>query len=243
MTTFTDLQQTVTALQQEHGARPFGACTGCGASLMVWADDPNKEPKDIAKGSSYCGPLGRGDYRQHTPNITMALAYEAVYLFGFLAGQATATGSCTCCHEPRLSFRYGSDREEWGHVDDQHFAEMRHIHVDGSSSDCDGRYSHGRVYRLNTGIAKWALRPSRALKGCEDEEPTWHDLVTYVFQQTAPVWSGRTTIDMDTEAGWMRWSTSTDEGGSGGEARICADQDCAYDDDRFRDHTAERMGY
>ena len=178
-----------------------------------------------------------------TPLVTPELARQAIYLFGALAGQPTATGLCTCCEEPRLSFRYGDEREEWGHVDDQHYAEMRHIHVGSSSSDCDGRYDHGHVYRLNSGIAKWALRPSRALKGCEDEEPTWHDLVTYVFQQTASIWSGRTTIEIDTDEGYMRWSTITDEGGAAGEARICADPGCAYDSDRFRDHRAESMGY
>lgn len=178
-----------------------------------------------------------------TTAIPDELARQFVHLVGALTGTPAAVGHCTCCAEPRLAYRFGGEREEWGHVDDDHFAEMRHIHVDGSSSDCDGRYSHGHVYRLNSGIAPWALRPSRALKGCEDEEPTWHDLVTYVFQTTASIWSGRTTIEIDTDAGTMRYSTVTDEGGAGGEARVCADPGCAYDDDLFRDHTAERMGY
>lgn len=234
---------TITDLQQAHGARPFGACTGCGQPLMVWADDPNQEPKDVAQGLSYCGPHGRGDYRRHTSNITLSLARQAVFMFGAMAGIEAHTGMCTCCETPRLSFRYGDEREEWGHIDDQHYAEMRHIHVDASSRDCDGRYDHGRVYRLNSGIAKWALRPSRAMQGAENEEPTWHDLVSYVFRHEASIWSGRATIEVDTEEGWMRWSTVTDEGGEGGEARVCADPHCAYDRDHFRDHSAERMGY
>lgn len=171
----------------------------------------------------------------------LSVARQAVYLFGVLAGQPASTGMCTCCDEPRLSYRYGSDREEWGHVDDHHYAEMRHIHVDSSSSDCDGRYSHGHVYRLNSGIAPWALRPSIAIN--PEETPTWHDLVTYVFRDTASIWFGPTLIEVDTDAGTMTWSTVTDEGGSAGQARVCGDPHCAYDKDLFRDHRAESMGY
>lgn len=228
---------TITELQASHGARPFGACTGCGQPLMVWADDPNQEPKDVAQGLSFCGPHGRGDYRRHTSNITLSLARQAVFLFGAIAGIEASTGLCTCCETPRLAFRYGGDREEWGHIDDQHFAEMRHIHVDSSSRDCDGRYDRGHVFRLNT-MRPEALRPEY-LGG----EPTFHDLVSYVFRYEAPIFSGRSIIEVDTDEGWVRWSTATDEGGEAGEGRVCGDPWCAYDESHFRDHTAEQAGY
>lgn len=172
-----------------------------------------------------------------TTTIPDSLARQAAFMFGALAGQATATGLCTCCTEPRLAFRYGDEREEWGHIDDQHFAEMRHIHVDSSSRDCDGRYDHGHVVRLNS-MRPEALRPEY-LGG----EPRFFDLVSYVFRNEAAIWSGRSTIEVDTDEGWMRWSTATDEGGAAGEARVCGDPWCAYDESRFRDHTAERAGY
>lgn len=163
--------------------------------------------------------------------------------------QLTMADRCTCCENPRMVYRFGFDNDEWGHVDDETYAEVRHLHTESSSSDCDGRYSNARVTRLNSGIAKWALRPSRAMIGCENEEPTWHDLVTFCFEQTAGIWGGPTTIEVDASGDsndgvpYMRWHTVTDEGGASGQVRVCNDPWCAYDDDEQRDHRAESMGY
>lgn len=177
-------------------------------------------------------------------------------ILGFFAGWAMTVGvhpwpgarlwladRCTCCAEPRMVYRFGFHNDEWGHVDDETYAEVRHIHIDSSSSDCDGRYTRGNVTRLNT-IRPEALRPDY-LSG----DPTWHDLVTYVFRTTPTIWSGPTTIEVDATGDsndgipYLRWSTITDEGGVAGEARACDDPGCAYEDDEYRDHRAESMGY
>lgn len=152
-----------------------------------------------------------------------------------------AIGLCTCCDAPRQALQVGGDLEEWGHVDNGCYAEMRHIHVSGNSSDCDGSYSHYVTYRLNTGIAPWALCPLIAVE--PDRTPDFHNLVNYVFTNTASIWSGVTTMSIDTEGGIMRYSTRTDEGGASGEAIVCNDHWCAYDDSEQRDYSAERMGY
>jgi hypothetical protein len=241
----------ITDLQRENGARPFGACTLCGAALMVWADDPNQEPKDIAQGMSYCGPLGRGDYQRHESNITMPLARQAVYLFGAWAGVYVSTGVCTCCDQraeaerehrseprPRHVFRYGGDNEEWGHLDDQTFAEVRHVHIDTGSRDCDSTYGGSHITRLNNAPCDWAICPG---PNGASRTPDMHDLWNYLCGSLPSYSSGPTKIEV--EDGQMRWHTDTDEGYYGGHARICSESWCAYDSDTFSDSTAESMNY
>ena len=148
---------------------------------------------------------------------------------------------CTCCTEPRPICRF--DNNKWAHTNNKTHTKVRHLHTESSSSDYNGRYSQAHTTRLNSGIAPWALRPSRAMVGRENDEPTWSDLVNYCFKQTAGIWGGRTSIEIDTDEGYMRWNTVTDEGGSSGQVRVCDDPWCAYDDDEQRDYRAESMGY
>jgi hypothetical protein len=174
--------------------------------------------------------------------LTFDDVWERANLLAVLTGVDYSLGDrCTCCDEERMAIRWGAANEEWMHLDDETYAEMRHLHVDSSSSDCDGRYTRGHVVRLNTGIADWALHP--VPKSEPQPTPTWHDLVTYMFRHEAGIWSGPTTIEMDPYAGYMRWHTTTDEGGCAGEVRVCDDPGCAYEDAIYRDHRAESMGY
>lgn len=175
-----------------------------------------------------------------TTEITLDDLLDFGWLLGHLFTIDVAVGLCTCCAEPRPAVRFGDEREEWGHVDDEMVAEMRHIHVEGGSSDCDGTYSRSYVYRIPD-VCDWALRPHAPT--WEQETPDFHSLVTYVFTHLPSIWGGPTSIEVDIDAGFMRWGTRTEEGHDSGEARICGETHCAHDRDTFRDHRAESAGY
>jgi hypothetical protein len=151
--------------------------------------------------------------------MTTTTDIEAVYLFGALAGTPTSTGVCTCCDGQRPTFRYGGDNDN------------------EESRDCDSTYGGSHIYRLNDRPFDWAINPG---PNGASRVPDLHDLWRYLCG-SLPSCSGPTTIEI--EDGQMRWHTDTDEGYSGGHARICSESWCAYDDDTFSDSTAESMNY
>lgn len=155
-------------------------------------------------------------------------------------------GLCTCCTPPRPATQAG-EREEWGHDDRNEngeitYAEMRHVHYASSSSDCDGRYHHATVYRLN-GLTPGALARPHDPDGYE---PGFDRLWQLVLGWAVPAGGG--TLEV---YGWnnvdglpsARFHAPSDEGGTAGEYYVCDDPDCAYEDDEYRDFTAERAGY
>lgn len=177
------------------------------------------------------------------PNLTAYLTMHA-NLFALLAGVQVTDGLCCCCPEPRLSVLFGPTTEEWMHVDDETYAEMRHVHVDSSSRDCDGLYDRGDVYRIPS-IRPEALRPAY-LGG----EPSFDDLWMYLLRHEPRMAPGlRLQILGDFTDGRgavgtvATWNCPTDEGGEGGDMRVCDDPYCAHDERTFRDHTAEAAGY
>lgn len=167
------------------------------------------------------------------------LAEHPFALAEFFAGfslMQIRTGHCCCCAEPRPMVRFGPDgAQEWGHVDDETFAEHRHVHVDSTARDCDGRYDHGHVLRIPS-IRPEALRPAY-LGG----DASFYDLWMYVMRHEPNLTSEGATIEVEGQR--IRWSYRTDEGGGAGEAWVCEDTYCAHDERTFRDHTAEAAGY
>lgn len=144
-----------------------------------------------------------------------------------------AVGRCTCCETigphgaraARYAYRIGAAGEEWGHVDDHDFAEIRHVHTGGAQRDCDGTWPFEHVLRIPS-IVPDALRPAY-LGG----DPDFHDLWTYVVRHEPSSCSGyELTIKVtDTR---LDWHTQTDEGWHGGEAYVCSEPYCAHDDPR-----------
>jgi hypothetical protein len=149
---------------------------------------------------------------------------------------------CTCGHEPRLAYRFGGHVNEWAHVDDETFAEMRHIHVGTRSQDCDGARDYSRTLTIGSVLPE-ALRPGY-LRFTPEQRPDFHDLWVYAVRHLPPIafGAGEQTIITITE-GSVRWTRSTDEAGDAGEAQVCHLHYCAHDSDTQRDHTAEREGY
>lgn len=150
---------------------------------------------------------------------------------------------CTCCEPPRPVQRDipyivedGSlghcehpdwdSNEEWGHDDTGHYAEMAHIHVGQSSTDCDGRTTSGRTVRIPD------------YRDCDNV----HDLWQTVARFTLPTGHWQ-SASIEVEEGLIRWSERTDEGGTSGEMRLCSSPNCAHDGRHFQDHAAEAMGY
>lgn len=165
-------------------------------------------------------------------------------LVGFLHGvQIRAeVGSCTCGHDPRDAYRF-SAKDEWAHVDDDTYAEMRHVHVASMSRDCDGWYERSSTLTIGSVIPA-ALRPEWRRRSPTDDLVAFYDLWTYVARNMPPLAHGddqKTTIEITSNV--VRWSRNTDEGGESGEAYVCDDPGCAHDDATQRDHTAERAGY
>lgn len=152
-----------------------------------------------------------------------ALVTVAQFFTG-MANMPRRFGRCTCCHEPRMAVQIGGENEEWMHLDDEHYAEMRHIHVESCQRDCDGTWPDEHTLRL-TSIRPEALAPSYL-----EREPEFRDLWRYVVAHEPREAGYRLTITV--EDGVLDWHTQTDEGYHGGHARVCAESYCAHDDRR-----------
>ncbi len=163
-------------------------------------------------------------------------------LVSLLTGTPVHFGICTCCAEPLPAFLFGTiGRDEWAHSTNGHYAEMRHIHVDGTSSDCDGNYSRTNVLRIPSIIAG-ALVPEY-LRSHLWTAPDFSDLWNFVIRHEPPLYGHGDPCTVELTEDCVRWSRRTDEGGESGEAHVCHDPDCAHEARTYRDHRAESMGY
>lgn len=149
--------------------------------------------------------------------------------------EIVSDGLCCCCTEPRPMLRLGGDNEEWMHVDDATFAEHRHVHVDSSSRDCDGRTDHGHVYRIPS------IRPEAlSLSG----EPAFADLWRYLsMHEPRGAYSEFEETTITVRSDRVEWTSTTEEGFAGGSLWVCEDTSCAHGASTYRDHSAEAMGY
>ncbi len=160
-------------------------------------------------------------------------------LVSLITGTPVHFGICTCCAEPLPAFVFGErDREEWAHSTNGHYAEMRHVHVDGSSSDCDGRYSQDVTYRIPD-IAVEALVPWYR----RENAPDFDDLWSYLSKNLPSGAYGDEVLSIQVTSTTVEWGKRTDEGHSGGYAAVCHDPDCAHRGHSQRDYRAESMGY
>lgn len=168
----------------------------------------------------------------------------AMRLMAFCTNTRVQFAECFCCPEQRDTYRFGGNREEWAHLDDDQFADMRHVHVESAATDCDGRYSHGHVLTI------WSIREDVLLPDYLRSEyrtkPDFDDLWSYVTSHVGPRHSygeeyGPVGIEIHHDR--MSWSRKTDEGGEWGEALICGDWFCDAAERLYVDHTAERAGY
>jgi hypothetical protein len=113
-----------------------------------------------------------------------------------------------------------------------------HAHVSSESRDCDGRYSGGYVFR----------RFNKERTGTQREWDDWLDLYHLLVQDVAMVPDvDKTTIEIKPSktGGYTFYAAQdTEEGYRCEIAVMCQDPDCdLLEGERFRDHTAESMGY
>lgn len=135
---------------------------------------------------------------------------------------------CTCCYPGRPMIQ-PEPKGEWAHADDDTYAEVFHVHSDGESTDCDGRYSRSSVLRINTFNER---------AGVEDKSDLWRHAI-----ESAMTTHGRCTVQIDGEEHTAEINENHDEGYRATSLRGCTDPGCAYDDSEFRDHRAEAAGY
>lgn len=153
------------------------------------------------------------------------------------------TGLCTCCEKPRAAHRDLPVTEtdgclhpdwdalvEWGHDDDNTFADMRHIHIDTQSRDCDGRYDRSHIHTPG--------KPWR-----DDDPGDFQQLWRTTAHWTLPIGHWHEAAEIKVEEGRISWWLRTDEGGESGVMVACEQDHCAHDAATFRDHTAEAAGY
>jgi hypothetical protein len=109
-----------------------------------------------------------------------------------------------------------------------------HAHIDYYESDCDGGISRDYIMRLD---------PERDTYS--DGEIDFRQRVLGHIVSAYTTWSGTLKVYGDEMGGLtetMEWSEQTEEGGRSYSARFCYDEDCG-DDEHYRDHRAEEMGY
>lgn len=171
--------------------------------------------------------------------------WQGEALLSFLTQDLVRTGFCTCCPDGgRPTVRFGGDHAgEWGHIDDEMYAEMRHVHIESDSSDCDGQYEHGTVYVIGS-IRAEALFPTYMHSSSGKTEPDFHDLWTYVIRhEPRGAYSEFEATEIRLTTKRVEWSCRTEEGGESGAAWVCDDHTCDREARHYRDRTAERAGY
>jgi hypothetical protein len=174
------------------------------------------------------------------PTIDIDLIADCAAVWSALSQTPLTIAERCCCHtDDRFVMRWGGDNEEWFHVGDVTYAEMRHIHVDSSESDCDGRYDHGAIYTINS-IRPEALRPAY-LRSEGVPSPDFRDLWMYMVRHEPPLHGDDVTLHVHADR--ADWSYTTDEGGGGGQMQVCDGKWCDLNEHLFRDRTAERAGY
>lgn len=145
-------------------------------------------------------------------------------------------GECTCCSLGRPIYRHGGDSEEWAHVETGYYAQTCHIHWEESSSDCDGSYYNSHIYRLGD----MRFDPPSCVANPETWEPTDFDLWELVYSFIPN--RGTVSVEVRDDRAWF--SSTHDEGGRGGEIRLCHDWLCPVEEsDQHRDYRAESMGH
>lgn len=176
-----------------------------------------------------------------------SVTFQIGHVISRMSGTRFSVARCTCHSPLQLAYVFGDpQREEWMHVDGT-YAEMRHVHIERESEDCDGRYSRGRIMTIPS-VRPDALFPEWLHPMCRDKtEPDFDDLWRYVLAHIPPhdAYSESEEATIKVTQGRVVWNKRTDEGGEWGEAYVCPDAWCADDEhySYFRDHTAEAAGY
>jgi hypothetical protein len=115
-----------------------------------------------------------------------------------------------------------------------------HVHLESTSRDCDGRYDQGSTwtpkdrkghpYPVGEYVAEWDVEA---------------EVLRYIAQWPGSSYEGPGQITLavnDEGLKVVSFYMDTEEGFTSTHATIC-DEDCEPVEARFRDHTAERMGY
>lgn len=104
---------------------------------------------------------------------------------------------------------------------------VTHVHVSRDARDCDGRIEDDRVFRLSP----------------DDPDNVWTWYVGHVLRFLSP--EGESIERDTTRDGYPRLivDRQTDEGYEHTELIGCDDPECDPHAYRYRDHTAESMGY
>lgn len=107
---------------------------------------------------------------------------------------------------------------------------MHHIHEMHTARDCDGLVESDQV------IKTW---------GSAEGPDLWPAYMAFVIRfagQEDPGWTLERTTEPNGLAALV-YGGPTEEGFSATEAYLCKDEFCVYPQYRYRDHTAESMGY
>lgn len=146
---------------------------------------------------------------------------------------------CTCCPTPRAIMPWADDPSQWVHIDTQDEAEVRHVHHDSQSVDCDGTYLGNATMRIWT--LNWEhIDPRKTAIG--GDKPTFDDFWRVVAGLAMPQHAESASVRI-TGGERIEVHENTDEGGSSTEYRVCRDPWCAFDEAEMRDLTAEAAGY
>jgi hypothetical protein len=112
-----------------------------------------------------------------------------------------------------------------------------HAHIDYYATDCDGSISRDYIM--------WPNPEQDQREDYDgDGEISFRQRVLCHIVSAYTTWAGDLKVYGDEMGGLtetMEWSEQTEEGGRSYSARFCRD-DCA-DEEHYRDHTAESMGY
>lgn len=108
------------------------------------------------------------------------------------------------------------------------FHRLTHVHIDRTARDCDGRYDRDLVFFPN-------------------ERETFREMWTWAVMRRVDVsWNSAVTLRRGTDEDGMpfaEYHALTEEGFEHEDIYACDDPRCEAGTHRYRDHTAESMGY
>lgn len=138
---------------------------------------------------------------------------------------------CTCCPIPRPVERYlGEPNGEWAHIDTQDAAEVRHVHQDHGSRDCDGNHGGEALYRVHS--LNWDYI-GRRWSDPDQTGPRFEDLWREIARMAIPPHAEHAEIRV-TGGDRIEVHEVTDEGYAGATYRVCSDPQCAFTDEEWR---------
>lgn len=165
------------------------------------------------------------------------------------------TARCTCCtpHSPEGGIdrrgrlvTWDKDAEVWVHLDDETEASMLHVHIDSTGRDCDGQLDQSSVTRPVhlSGIDRDLLAIGERWWEHVETSDFWSRMVSIQVYPYADDGPAEMSISRDDDGMYtFTQARPTEEGYHSSTARLCKDEDCAYESSSQRDHTAEAAGY